>query len=221
MKQLLKTNSKKALIVILFTIVTVVAVISALNQNDLKIQEPDTTQQTQVADVDATEPTDDAEQSTEEASSEDVNEFEPELTEEAEETAKPKDEVETKKEPVTKKPTPVKKPETTTQKSETPTKKPVETPTKKPSTVTYNGHKPYEVFVDETGTRCYYTEGGILCTEESLTAKPITPEYDADCCYKCGSKDCQPAMNSYYCVICEENISSLTCHPKSHYNASH
>ena len=211
MKQLLKTNSKKVLIVILFTIVTVVAIISALNQNDLKIQEPDTTQQTQYADVDVTEPTDEVEQSTEETSSEVVDEFEPELTEEA--SSNSKEEPTTKKEPVTKKPTPVKKTETTT-------KKPVETTTKKPSSPTFNGHKPYEVFADETGTQYYYTESGRLCCAETLTTKPAG-NYDGSYCRSCGSEDCIRAMSSYYCVTCEKSVSASTCHPKSHYNASH
>lgn len=89
------------------------------------------------------------------------------------------------------------------------------------SNVTYDGHKPYEVFTSETGTSVYYDEYGRKCAAEALNAKPITPKYDSDCCHKCGSDACLRTMGGYYCEVCEKDIPASTCHPKSHYNASH
>lgn len=208
-----KKNIIAIVCAIAIVLIAVVVVTFTVRQDNQDIQVPDTTQQTQYADVDVTEPTDEVEQSTEETSSEDVDEFEPELTEEASSNSK-EEPTTTKKEPVTKKPTPVTKP------AETPTKKPVETPTKKPSSPTFNGHKPYEVFADETGTEYYYTESGRLCCAETLTTKPAG-NYDGSYCRSCGSEDCIRAMSSYYCVTCEKNVSASTCHPKAHFNASH
>ncbi len=214
MKQFFKSNIKKVVLGIIATFVIIVAVISIVNQNDLKIQKSDTTANTQADELDSTEPTDEVEQLTEGGSLDVAEEFEAELTEN-DSVDKSKDKpTSIKKESVTKKPTTVTKPET-------PNIKPIESTTETvTSTVTYNGYKPYEIFTDETGIQYYYNEEGRLCCAETLTAKPITSEYDADCCYKCGSANCFPTMSGYHCVICEKDVTALTCHPKSHYNAS-
>ena len=117
--------------------------------------------------------------------------------------------------------------ETTTKKQnnnkvETTTKKPAtsvtETTTKKNTEITFNGYKPYEVFVDEEGDEVYYNDFGRLCVAEPTTAEP-DPDYDASYCHECGSKDCRPSMDSYYCEICGEDVSALECHPASHFYA--
>ena len=79
----LKNKKVFTLPLLAFVLITVVVVFFTVRQDKQDIQEPDTTQWTQYADIDVTEPTDEVEQSTEEASSEDVDEFEPESTEEA------------------------------------------------------------------------------------------------------------------------------------------
>ena len=88
------------------------------------------------------------------------------------------------------------------------------------SNVTYDGHKPYEVFTSENGTKVYYDEYGRRCAAESLNATP-NKNYDASKCYACNSADCKQSMSGYHCEVCDKDIPSLTCHPNSHYNASH
>lgn len=45
--------------------------------------------------------------------------------------------------------------------------------------------------------------------------------YDGSYCMFCGESGCAPAMNTYYCVICKEDIPAHKCHPDSHYDESH
>lgn len=127
-------------------------------------------------------------------------------------------------------------PETTTEEpsaTETTTKKPVspETTTEEPSVtetttkksdITFNGHKPYEIFIHPvSGKEVFYDENGRLCLAEVLTTAPPDTEYDSSYCHTCGSSDCIRAMSSYYCEVCKKTIHAHTCHPKSHYKASH
>lgn len=46
-------------------------------------------------------------------------------------------------------------------------------------------------------------------------------EYDNSYCHQCGSPDCTPSLNSYYCVICKKTIAGSECHPKTHFYESH
>lgn len=46
-------------------------------------------------------------------------------------------------------------------------------------------------------------------------------EYDNSYCHLCGSPDCTPSLNSYYCVICKKTIAGSECHPKTHFYESH
>lgn len=204
----IKTNRQSIIgssVVVLLAVV--VSVFVSYKHIDVAETTPTEANNELVSNVDNTQATE------EDASTEAVEEIEPELTEEAEETAtaKPKEEAETSKEPVTNN----KKPSST--KDEV-----VDEPTtQKPSNVTYDGHKPYEVFTSENGTKVYYDEYGRRCAAEALNAKPITPKYDSDCCHKCGSDACLRTMGGYHCEVCEKDIPASTCHPKSHYNASH
>ncbi len=75
--------------------------------------------------------------------------------------------------------------------------------------VTVDGVKFYKKCID--GEYGYYDSNGNKLL------------YDASYCIYCGesSKVCGPAMNSYYCVVCNETIPTHTCHSKTHYDASH
>lgn len=46
-------------------------------------------------------------------------------------------------------------------------------------------------------------------------------EYDNSYCHQCGSPDCTPSLNSYYCVICKKTIAGSECHPTTHFYESH
>ena len=103
-----------------------------------------------------------------------------------------------------------KKPEvTTTQKQESTTKKP--TTTKKEEEWTTR------IFIDENGNKMSIDPNGVV----SYVNNGIPEKVDPSICYICGRKDCIPSMNNYYCVICKKTISPFTCHPASHFNASH
>lgn len=93
-----------------------------------------------------------------------------------------------------------------------------ETTTKKTTEVTFDGHKPYEVFTDPvSGNKVYYDENGNLWRAESLTAVPQEP---TDECPWCGKENCGSYMDSWYCVVCGKNIAAHECHPLSHLKKS-
>lgn len=142
-------------------------------------------------------------------------------SDEAESTTEAETEPSTEKETETS----TKAPETTTKKRvegttnrvETTTKK-VETTTKKNTNVTFNGHKPYEVFVDEHGNEVYYDEYGCVYVAVALTAAPGVDVGDE--CPWCGKPNCGAYMESWHCVVCNKDIAAHECHPKSHLDKS-
>ena len=109
----------------------------------------------------------------------------------------------------------VTKSESTTKKTST-TK---ENTTKGNKDVTYNGYKPYEVFVDASkgGNSYYYDENGKLWRAESLTAKPQEP---TDECPLCGKENCGAYIKPWHCVVCDKDIAADECHPLSHLKSS-
>ncbi len=210
-------ENKKSIIAIAcaiaLVVVAVVAVAITTRQDDLEYAPKETNSAADVvAESSSTEVPVEEESISDEESSTTMKEEA--SAEEIEEATTKKAETTTKKETTT-------KAESTTKKAETTTKA-VETTTKKASStaVTYNGHKPYEVFTDENGIQVYYTETGRKCVAESLTAAAGETR-DTSVCWKCGSEDCIRAMSSYYCTVCKETVNGSTCHPADHFNASH
>lgn len=74
--------------------------------------------------------------------------------------------------------------------------------------ITVGGVTFYKTYVEGVGYEYYDSNGNYLL-------------YDASYCYQCGKADCTPAMSTYYCVICKDNVSPLECHPSDHFDASH
>ena len=102
-------------------------------------------------------------------------------------------------------------------KSESTTKK--NSTTKGNKNVTYNGYKPYEVFVDASkgGNSYYYDENGRLYCAEALTAVPKEP---TDECPLCGKENCGAYIKPWHCVVCDKDIATDECHPLSHLKKS-
>ena len=81
-------------------------------------------------------------------------------------------------------------------------------PTNGKESITVSGVTFYKTYVEGVGYQYYDSNGNYV-------------QYDGSYCMQCGKADCTPAMSTYYCVICKENISSLECHPSDHFDASH
>lgn len=74
--------------------------------------------------------------------------------------------------------------------------------------ITVSGVTFYKTYIEGVGYEYYDSNGNYLL-------------YDASYCHQCGKADCTPAMSTYYCVICEENVSPHKCHPSDHFDVSH
>lgn len=207
---LFKTNKKNSILVacsvVLVAVVTIMAAVSTGERGKVEVDTSSTVTTTAAAETttaDTVDDTDVSETTTTETTTETPTVSTTEAT-----TVKHKVENTTNKQNNNKVETTTKKPSTNV----------TETTTKKNTEVTFNGYKPYEVFVDEDGDEVYYNDFGRLCVAEPTTAEP-DPDYDASYCHECGRKDCRPSMDSYYCEICGEDVSALECHPASHFYA--
>lgn len=208
---LVKANKKNSILVVCsVALVTVVAIVAAFSMGergkvDVEPEPPVITTESTTAEV-----VEDAivtESTTESITEAEVDE--PAVSTVVSTTSKPKVEATTKKVSTTKAETTTKK--VTTTKAETTTKKNTEG--------TFNGHKPYEVFVDASkgGNSYYYDENGNLWRAESLTAKPQEP---TDECPLCGKENCGAYIKPWHCVVCDKDIAADECHPKSHLDKS-
>lgn len=83
-------------------------------------------------------------------------------------------------------------------------------PTNGEESITVSGVTFYKTYDEGFGYRYYDSNGNCL-------------QYDGSYCSQCGESAtvCGAAMTTYYCVICEEDIPGTSCHPQSHYDASH
>lgn len=163
--KLKKLKIKKAFLLISLAIILIAVVVTfTVRQDNQDIQVPDTTQQTQVADADVTEPTVEVEKSTEEASLEDADEPEPESTEKATSNSKV--------EPSTVNKTSTTKETTTISSNNSPTKPQfdyIDTIT------TYDGQTLYKVYDETYGEYYYCAEDGIRRYTEEAALDLVRP----------------------------------------------
>lgn len=205
-------NKKQISLIVLSLVLVVVASVSIAFIKGDKVEIDDSTTTTTEENTSSTTTT----TTTEESSETSTKTQENDTTEKKETTTKKKTETTTKK-----------KVETTTKKQETTTKKPV---SNKPDfkyhhTFVKDGVTYYWIVDNGDEDGGYYTDRTGIIKRSKEYIEGTTPEFTTDeswdSCSECGSKDCTPAMQNYYCKICKKEIPAFECHPKTHFDASH
>ncbi|MGN0443883.1 MAG: SH3 domain-containing protein [Acutalibacteraceae bacterium] len=107
------------------------------------------------------------------------------------------------------------KTEPTTQKQEPTTKPP------KTELTTEKREEPTTKIVVEDGQEYLIDANGNKWPIDTSDTAGETKHYDANICYVCGKSTCVQSTKPYFCVTCKKTIDAGTCHPRTHYKASH